>query len=366
MGNSLGELADQALSEYLVVKGKVSIGLQSATYRVTDARVKPLELGSGLCLTGIVKEIEVKSNTVGAVFSALSGGSQNIAVTVRGVRLVVKQSAGEGTTQKPNSSQQNLEQHLRKMVVKLSDVQLDVDLAGHKLNATIDSSDIVPHVSRSELQRWRLEHRGGRLCLAGDQIGKMQPGSISVDVTGVPQVNVGTKIAAQLDSNQVLAILDIAAALEALAACTASESAPCDLKDARLNFGEVSVQVDEFGGPLLKLMSPSSTVTIGRHNVHVEILPLHVTSGESAAVSSNLSLEIRTGIGNDWTMQHSFSPESFPPWQSAVDMLLADPKFAPHKALLDKACTAIEVKSSRKRPLEKADSSPERLAKRRP
>eukprot|EP00927_Polykrikos_kofoidii_P084182 TRINITY_DN8803_c0_g1_i4.p2 TRINITY_DN8803_c0_g1~~TRINITY_DN8803_c0_g1_i4.p2 ORF type:complete len:106 (+),score=15.89 TRINITY_DN8803_c0_g1_i4:65-382(+) len=98
MGGAVSSQVDSALSGLLdVPTGECRLGFGSS-YRARNARIKPLELGSGLRLTGSIELLEISVNSFSAIASTLVGSAPPTTVTLRGQRAATASAVGVAAT----------------------------------------------------------------------------------------------------------------------------------------------------------------------------------------------------------------------------------------------------------------------------
>jgi len=183
---------------------------------------------------------------------------------------------------------------------------------------------------------------------------------------------------AHLDVDQLLALLDIAAALEAIVAVEVGEaSAPRVVPKAAcgvtVTFQGADLRLDMAEEPLLEAKCQKGSVSVPLHgtSADVRLEPLEVRAGGGAGwvSSSEACLHTEAPDGRPdkvrATLRHCFpgaESEHFAlPWRGTIELLLADPRFAPHRAWLEAARDGLEsehARPSRKRPRDEEEEGP--------
>eukprot|EP00446_Apocalathium_sp_SHHI-4_P051647 CAMPEP_0177360022 /NCGR_PEP_ID=MMETSP0368-20130122/36428_1 /TAXON_ID=447022 ORGANISM="Scrippsiella hangoei-like, Strain SHHI-4" /NCGR_SAMPLE_ID=MMETSP0368 /ASSEMBLY_ACC=CAM_ASM_000363 /LENGTH=404 /DNA_ID=CAMNT_0018822575 /DNA_START=88 /DNA_END=1299 /DNA_ORIENTATION=- len=354
MGSSLSQTLDEALKVVLEVgSSKVDVGLGSSSYTASKDKLRAIRLAEGLLLTGEVASIKASGSTLQALGAAF-GRPPPLSVEVSGVRLRIGTGGAAAGTSTPVSLQklpQELggafkrtgdllapEKLLARLEAEVKDVEVELQLGGHTLRV---------HLAALKA-RARPPAAGGRFGGAAGVAAAAGPG-------GERRVDA----AAHLDVDQLLALLDIAAALEAIVAVEVGEaSAPRVVPKAAcgvtVTFQGADLRLDMAEEPLLEAKCQKGSVSVPLHgtSADVRLEPLEVRAGGGAGwvSSSEACLHTEAPDGRPdkvrATLRHCFpgaESEHFAlPWRGTIELLLADPRFAPHRAWLEAARDGLE------------------------
>lgn len=368
MGNALQTHVDKAFQN--VLEGGSSNGhmklIGKSTYTATGKDLCPRRLGEGLYLSGKVDNIKVSTQAVTAGLAVCFGEAPQVSVAIQGVYICISsdvpaETRGRAEIAKHTPKQQrdeisaDLQKHMANLQVHVSNVVVELNLDGHHIIAYIASAKAEPHNRGRSAAKWQVEHRGIRLELDGNQLVNLSDDTVDVKIAQALRrvdVDLKTEICASLDVEQLLAVLDVVAAAEAIRIIEESfhqrensdsiVGLPCEVK-----FLNTLLKLEMNGDPLLEAKSKSGHVSINSSTQTTEILveSVEITRGGSAKVMSD---EVRicvepSGHGqcNRVSLAHNFPSEengcATLPWRGTLEVLLDDPRFVHHRAWLESA-----------------------------
>lgn len=413
MGSSLSQTLDEVLKVVLEVgSSKADVGFGSSSYTASKSKLRAIRLAEGLLLIGEVASIKASGSTLQALGAAF-GRAPPLSVEVSGVRLRIGTGGAAAGTSTPVSLQklpQELggafkrtgdllapEKLLARLEAEVKDVEVELVLGGRTLRvhlAALKARARPPAAGGRFSLAWHLTHDGARVELDGRAVASLGGGGGSAgagaafggtaellvlrQLLGV-EVRAESTPRAHLDVDQLLALLDIAAAVEAIVAVEVGEaSAPRVVTKAAcgvtVTFQGTDLRLDMAEEPLLEAKCQKGSVSVPRHGTSAEfrLEPLEVRAGGGASgwVSSSeacLHTEAPDGRPDEVraTLRHCFpgaESEHFAlPWRGTIELLLADPRFAPHRAWLEAARDGLEselVRPSRKRPRDEEQEGP--------
>lgn len=394
MGNTLGEQANAALSEYLhIPDGRVELGIRSR-YHCNNAELKPVALPGGLWLTGSVAKLEVSANTVGAALGAFGGGGSSVELSAHGIRLCISDlcpSNGggqssipgppngkrkQGGPQKPSKS---LQAHLQKLKVVLRGIDLKLQMAGHEFRFRSDAVRLHPVSSRSSWS-FQLHHEGVKLQLGNKDVASIEDGGAKLrfDDSHGATIEHAARVVSRIDADDLLAVLDTVATIVALAASEAAEQkvmqdSSCNASSHHrifVSWTEVLTELHMFGDLILRLQCRQGDAKITPTDSSVRFDPITVVPG-TGADSSTAELVVQLKPGAKVKVQHGFGPQSvssFPPWRPAVELIKTDERFNAHKSWLTAVTDGFEaepMESGRKRSVDYVSASSDGDSKRR-
>lgn len=382
---AMQEQVDRKLRRWLVGGTSAwSIGLGTTTLTAEGAGLRPVRLAEHLQVAGSIGHVKVSTKTLAAasgVLGALFGAAASppLRVEARGVSLRIgprshsDEARAEGGECRQKAADEALK-HLGRLTVDARDIAVELLLGGRRAVARLRTVLAEPLPQGRALAKWAVKHSDITLELDGRTIGRVAAGSTEVVLAHALRrvdVSLGSDADAAVDVAELLAILDIAAALVAAAAAEASKDGdrPRALGTPwSLGFRRSSARLElerQSGDPLLELScerGSASDVPGSKTEVHAE--SVQVRQGDAAAVRSQ-KVSVQGTQRGGVSIQHGFPVESDGekalPWMGCLDFLTNDPRFADHKAWLQRA---RDVAVDRKRPLQAAGSSPDAERKR--
>jgi len=409
MGNALSIKVDELLQGVLKVEhSSANVGLNTSAYHATAAKLQPQHIGNGLWLSGDVASIKVSTQTLGVV-GALFGSAPLVRAEVRGVRLMIHPENGsdillQSVSHSAGPGKGEIEKHLAKFEVELHDVVLEIRLGGCIIRSHIDRLTALPKPTPLPFGTfsWQVQHTELRVDVAGQRAASA--GDACVEVTLGPRsfadsassasaaapaarisiwrvaINLDTNLRARLDFSQLLAILDLAAAAQALgsingAISTEGATGPSSGVRWSVKFPDISAQLDMVGEPLLEVKcrkgcasgfaAAASLAKPDQDVIEVQAEQVGVRSGGAAghwAISPRACAryevirKVHAGakmaiLEHRMSFDLGFPTADVAPWQGPLELLLADPNFVPHRAWLQTMRDSFLVRS-KKRPRE--------------
>lgn len=391
MGGAMSSKVDALLKDFLEGgESTGSINFSKSTYEARGKTIRPTHLAEGLSLAGKIDVISVSSNTIAAGFGAVSKllGAQTeappINVKVRGLRVCISNdvpSRGHGVARQQQAAQTNLheiladvEKHIAKLTVDVQDAVLEFKLAGHILFARISHLKGTPLARGRNACKWKIEHRGLQVELDGCPLLKVPDATEEVQLAEAFRrldIELHARIPVTLSVDQLLAILDVAAAGVAIAAAeqaSVSAASSTGMPLGILLQQEASLELNIFDSPLLEAkcaktnisIVPSSTAEVCLESVKVRCGGGLPTESQQVRFCSDSCLE-------PLKILHSFTSQGHSkalPWADAVQILLDDPRFAQHQAWLQHAKgDGIDLVAPTKRGREEAETETQKRSR---
>eukprot|EP00928_Gymnodinium_smaydae_P081324 TRINITY_DN64873_c0_g1_i1.p1 TRINITY_DN64873_c0_g1~~TRINITY_DN64873_c0_g1_i1.p1 ORF type:complete len:399 (+),score=36.34 TRINITY_DN64873_c0_g1_i1:44-1240(+) len=351
MGNSIGDLVNEALSPVFdVTHGRVQLGLESS-YSAASLPVTPLSLGNGLWLTGQVDNLDVRVSSVKALGLVL-GIAQPVQAKAHGVVLRVSDSASKDQEHenKLHRSRRSalfscpstkVRDYLKCIELEVRDISLELCIAGSVSRIRLDAFSLHrPSITASSMCVSFL-HKGTRFEFNDRKLGHIEDAKSTgkyVYANKHLEFAIEGKIAINASIDDVRAILDMAVWLQALTVSDLVEPT-CDteslvefVRRLVVKVNDASVELDMMGEVLIRLIGKALQADVGQFESTVQLKPLVVNCGGGTPVSADVRVKALRGRVPE--IQHGFvdgSGNSNVPWRSTVDLLLADPQFATHK-----------------------------------
>jgi len=354
----------------------VRLGLGSSHYVATGKRLCPLQLTEGLHLAGGIDKLKVSTPT----FQALLTGSPPIDVEIEGVRILISaddkatdlraqaasSSARKIAKKKADDTKRDVD--VKHLSVDVKNVVVELKCGGHVIVARLASLKATPakDIGR-KAAKWNVAHGPLRLELDDQNIATLTAANANYQLAEKfrrADLDLHTMLSVCLDVDQLLAILDVAAAAEAMACIGAgteqsgaTEKTRDHIAPFAVMFQSANLKLDMLGCPLLQAGCKMGNISVSPSLHQISIASLEVTRAGSETVESDELVIQRTDSQPDALLIHGFPEQAGQsavlPWRGTLELLLDDPRFAPHRAWLEGVRDNVGVQlTTKKRKLE--------------